>query len=164
MRNILADSSFCSRNSVVIKVFYVKKGQPIDMVFPLSKENIRGRFVNKVLELSGQDIFACYQCGKCSALCPSLERMDLLPNQLVRMVQFGRKEVLRSKTIWICSSCFSCAVECPKGIDIASLAEALRLMQLRLNVDHLDLKKISTEDLEELPPIALVGGARKFTA
>ncbi len=92
-----------------------------------------------------------------------MERMDLLPNQLVRMVQFGREEVLRSKTIWICSSCFSCGVECPKGIDIASLAEALRLMQLRLNIDHLDLNKISTEDLEELPPIALVSGARKFT-
>jgi heterodisulfide reductase subunit C len=134
------------------------------MVYLLSRENINSKFVKRALELSEQDIFACYQCGKCSALCPSMEKMDLLPNQLVRMVQFGMEEVLESKTIWICSSCFSCAVECPKGIDIASLAEVLRLMHLRMNIDHIDLNKIPERDLEELPPIALVGGVRKFTA
>ena len=32
----------------------------------------------------------CYQCGKCSAGCPMAEHMDLLPNQLVRLVQMDR--------------------------------------------------------------------------
>jgi len=133
------------------------------MVYLLSRENINSKFAKRALELCEQDIFACYQCSKCSALCPSMKKMDLLPNQLVRMVRFGMKGVLESKIIWICSSCFSCSVEWPKGIDIASLAEALRLMYLRINIDHIDLNEISERSLEELPP-ALVCGVRKFTA
>ena len=43
-----------------------------------------------VADLAHTNVQACYQCGKCSAGCPVADKMDLLPNQLVRLVQMGR--------------------------------------------------------------------------
>ncbi len=42
-------------------------------------------FVDKVESLAGQDLLACYQCGKCSAGCPMASYMDILPNQMIRL-------------------------------------------------------------------------------
>jgi len=42
-----------------------------------------------VLELAGVRVALCYQCGKCSASCPMAKFMDLLPNQVMPLVQFG---------------------------------------------------------------------------
>lgn len=37
-----------------------------------------------------------------------------------------KQEVLNSNTIWICTTCFSCSVRCPRGIRPTELIEALR--------------------------------------
>ena len=50
----------------------------------LSGERVRGELVRKIEELSGQNLLACNQCGKCSAGCPAAAVMDLLPNQVIR--------------------------------------------------------------------------------
>lgn len=53
--------------------------------------------------------------------------MDYLPNQIIRMVQLGMEEqVLSSKTIWLCASCLTCTVRCPREIDIAEIMDYLR--------------------------------------
>jgi heterodisulfide reductase subunit C len=53
--------------------------------------------------------------------------MDVMPNQVMRMVQLGLEdEVLRSKTIWLCASCQTCTTRCPNDIDIAHLMDTLR--------------------------------------
>ncbi len=102
------------------------------MKVELSSEKVHSDFVKKVEELSGQNILSCYQCGKCSAGCPSSFAMDLLPSQIIRMVQLGlQDEIMNSKTIWLCASCLTCSVRCPRGIDIAGIFEALRLLVTR---------------------------------
>ncbi|MDR2106559.1 MAG: hypothetical protein LBP24_04045, partial [Coriobacteriales bacterium] len=35
------------------------------------------------------DLDDCYQCGKCTAGCPMAHEMDLVPRQLIRMLQLG---------------------------------------------------------------------------
>ncbi len=121
--------------------------------------------IDKVAELSGQNLYGCYQCGKCSGGCPSVWQMDILPNEVIRLVQTKRvDDALNSKTIWICASCFTCTVRCPRGIDLAKIMEALRQIHLRRNVDHIDIKKVAQGEINELPPIALVGNFRKQTA
>ncbi|MBP1768347.1 MAG: hypothetical protein H6P98_2462, partial [Candidatus Aminicenantes bacterium] len=60
----------------------------------VSKKKIRDDFVKKIEELSGQKLLACYQCGKCSAGCPAVGEMDILPNQVIRYAQLGFKEEL----------------------------------------------------------------------
>lgn len=117
-------------------------------------------FVRKVEELSGQNIFACHQCGRCSASCPMRFAMDVPPYHVIIMVQGERKkEVLDTKTIWICTSCSSCTIRCPKGLDLSKVMEALRQIILRQNVDLVKLSKISPD----LPQIAVVSNLRKFT-
>jgi heterodisulfide reductase subunit C len=131
----------------------------------LSKDKLAGNLLKKVVELSGQNVFACYQCGKCSAGCPLVSVMDLLPNQVIRLAQLGEiEEVLKSNTIWLCASCFTCGVRCPKGVDLAKIMEALRQIILRKNIDKISLRQIKKEELEELPQIALVSAFRKATA
>ncbi len=131
----------------------------------ISRQTIKNSIVAKVEELSGQNLLACYQCGKCSAGCPAISQMDLPPNQVIRYAQLGfTDELINSKTIWICASCLTCNVRCPKGINIAEIMEALRQVLLRQRKDHVNINKLSEEQKSELPPIALVGSFRKSTS
>ncbi len=117
-------------------------------------------FLKKVESLSGQVLTLCEQCGICSTSCPMVEEMDLTPAGIIRAVQIGDRSVLKSKAIWVCASCFSCTVRCPRGIDLAKVTEALRELTLRKKVDHIDLADARDEDY---PAIALVSAVRKFT-
>lgn len=80
---------------------------------------------------AGQDIRQCYQCGKCTAGCPSSYAMDLTPRQVIRAAQLGLKDdILKSSAIWLCLSCQVCSARCPKNIDIARVMEAFRNMAI----------------------------------
>ncbi len=131
----------------------------------ISRKKIKSSFVGKVEEISGQNLLACYQCGKCSAGCPAVTEMDILPNQIIRYAQLGFKdELLQSKSIWICASCFTCNARCPKGINVAEVIEAIRQILLRKRKDHLKIEKLSDLEKENVPPIAMVSSMRKFTS
>ena len=135
------------------------------MRIEISTQKLHSDFVKKVEEISGQSLLSCNQCGKCSAGCPMSFAMDFLPNQVIRLVQLGLEEdIVRSKTVWICASCFTCTVRCPRGVDLAKVMEAVRLITLRRNVDYIQASDVSSDTLSELPQIALVGGFRKHTA
>jgi heterodisulfide reductase subunit C2 len=134
------------------------------MRIELTLKKLRSDFVKKIAELSGQDLMACYQCGKCSAGCPMVSTMDILPNQIIRLVQLGLQEdVLKSETIWLCASCVTCGARCPRGVDLSKIMESLRQTRLRKKHDAIDLAKIPKETLADLPPIALVSCFRKNT-
>ena len=131
----------------------------------ITKDKLCSDFVNKVSEISGQDLMACYQCGKCSAGCPMVSAMDVLPNQVIRLVQLGmEEEVTKSKAIWLCASCVTCGARCPRGVDLSRVMEALRQLTLRKNQDKLDPGKMPKETIEDLPQIALVSCFRKLTS
>ncbi|MCL4853263.1 MAG: 4Fe-4S dicluster domain-containing protein [Bryobacteraceae bacterium] len=71
----------------------------------------------------------CYQCGKCTAGCPQAERMDLTPNQILRLVQLGLSErAARADAIWKCVSCLTCSTRCPQEVDCAGVMDQLRQM------------------------------------
>lgn len=119
--------------------------------------------LEKVEELSGERIFSCHKCGKCSAGCPIGVIMDVRPHQVIERIQADDLSVLESKTIWLCASCFQCAVRCPKDVDLTKVMEALRLVILRTNIDQISISQLCKEDLRELPPVALVSNFRKST-
>jgi len=126
----------------------------------LSSRTISADFARRVEELSAQSPYACYQCGKCSAGCPFAEHMDLLPSQVLRLVQLGDTAVLAATAPWVCASCLACQVRCPRGVDIARVMEAVRLIGLRAGDEKLDLRKSSADG--KIPQIAWVGVARKL--
>ena len=127
----------------------------------LASDNVD--FLNKISELSDQIITKCDQCGTCSGSCPMVGEMDITPSEMMRMVQLGRQEVMVSKAMWICASCFACTVRCPRGLDLSRVAEVLRQIKLRQAVDYIDIKNIPDDEMERLPQIAMVSGCRKFT-
>ena len=113
-------------------------------------------------DISGEIITLCEQCGICTTSCPMAEEMDYSPSNIMRMVQIGDYDILKSKAIWLCASCYTCTVRCPRGIDLSKVTEALRQINLRKNIDHLDIDHLDKE-VEELPAIALVSAMRKYT-
>jgi heterodisulfide reductase subunit C len=53
--------------------------------------------------------------------------MDYTPRRIIALVREGfKEEVLSSRTIWLCASCYACAVECPQGINITDFMYALK--------------------------------------
>jgi heterodisulfide reductase subunit C len=134
------------------------------MSVTISSKRLRSEFVNKVRELSGQNLQLCYQCGMCSGSCPAASNMDLSPRQIIELARLGlEEEIASSKTVWICASCLACTVNCPRGFDLSRMMEAIRLLTLRKNIDHVRLEDISPQERCELPQIAMVSGLRKFT-
>jgi heterodisulfide reductase subunit C len=135
------------------------------MRIEISNKRINNNFVSKISEISGQNLLACYQCGKCSAGCPAVSEMDILPNQVIRFAQLGlEKELLTCKSIWVCASCLTCNTRCPRGVNIAEVMEAIRLILLRKNIDNIKISELSEKRRAELPPIALISSFRKKTA
>ncbi len=121
-------------------------------------------FIRKVREISGENVGMCFQCGTCSGACPNTNEMDLIPRQLMRRAQLGMEEdVIQLKTPWICASCLSCTALCPRGIDIAKVMEAIRLLSLRENSDYVNPRELSEELIASLPQIALISSFRKHT-
>ena len=92
-------------------------------------------FLDAVEARSGEKVSGCYQCRKCANGCPVAFAMDVMPNQVMRMVQLGlEEELLRSKTIWLCASCQTCTTRCPNEIDIAHLMDSLRQLSREAGV------------------------------
>jgi heterodisulfide reductase subunit C len=88
-----------------------------------------------IREKSGQDILACYHCQKCVVGCPVAEFMDVPPNAIHRLIQYGRKdEILKSATIWLCAACETCGTRCPNDIDIARVMDALKQIAVKEGV------------------------------
>lgn len=95
----------------------------VDKITPSPSSDLR----DFVESRSGQKVFRCYQCGKCTAGCPAAYVMDMGPRQIMHFIQLGQKElVLGSSTIWLCISCQTCSARCPNEIDIARVMESLR--------------------------------------
>ncbi len=79
-------------------------------------ENVKG----------GDQLSMCMQCGACSGSCPIGTDMDHGPRKLIMMIRAGMKDtVLRSNTLWNCTSCYRCTVRCPRGIPVTSIVQGL---------------------------------------
>lgn len=97
------------------------------MELKLEATELRGGIRQKVEELSGQVVAECYQCGNCTAGCPTSYEMELAPNRVIRYLQLGLgEELLKLNTPWICASCETCYTRCPKGVSVAAVMDALR--------------------------------------
>lgn len=120
----------------------------------------------QIKKISKEMINDCMQCGKCTAGCPASSGMDVFPHQIMRHLQLGQfDKVIESKTIWNCASCFACAARCPRGVDLASLMEAIRLIKLRQKGNNrLKVKGVGQLMTDEkMPQQAIVSSFRKYS-
>lgn len=91
--------------------------------------------------------------------------MDATPRRILHMARLGMEErVGEFKSYWTCASCHTCTVNCPRGIDLARVMEAIRLLTLRKNIDMVNPSKLPGETVKEMPQIAMVSCFRKLTS
>jgi heterodisulfide reductase subunit C len=105
-------------------------------------ENRNTAFRDLILKTQvGEKIPTCMQCGACTGSCPVSHEMDYTPRQLVRLIQLGlKKEALNCNTIWICTSCFSCSVRCPRGIHPTEIIETLKTIAMQEGVRNKNVR------------------------
>jgi heterodisulfide reductase subunit C2 len=96
------------------------------------KKGMPGKhMLDKVREMSGVDLSACYQCKKCSCGCTVSGRSESIPSEIIRRLQLGAgSELLHNDLIWTCVSCETCFARCPMGIDMVAIMDALRAMAI----------------------------------
>lgn len=92
------------------------------------EEELDRQFLDVIKQMSGsEEIESCIQCGTCSSSCPMSVYMDYPPRKIIAMIKNGFKdEALRSFTIWLCPSCYTCQVRCPAKIKITDVMYALK--------------------------------------
>jgi quinone-modifying oxidoreductase subunit QmoC len=75
---------------------------------------------------SGEEIKMCMQCGICAGSCPLRHEMDYPPRQIFTLIRAGRRdEVMNSRAIKLCTSCYRCQVRCPRGIPVIDVMHGL---------------------------------------
>jgi heterodisulfide reductase subunit C len=135
------------------------------MPIQISDKTVKHEFIEKVAKLSGQDIYQCFQCGTCGGACPMSDHMEAVPRKIMRMAQLGLEDNINDlNTFWTCASCHSCSVNCPRGIDLAKVMEAIRQLTLRKNANKVEPSQLPADVVRELPQIAMVSCFRKLTS
>ena len=100
-------------------------------------EKYRNNFLREVethVE-DGEWIKMCMQCGVCSGSCPLGDAWTHPPQELFMMIRAGqRDEVLRSDSMWMCTSCYNCITRCPRGLPITHIMHGLANYANRLGL------------------------------
>jgi heterodisulfide reductase subunit C len=88
-------------------------------------------FALEVQRRSGENVFRCYYCQKCTVGCPTAYAMDYQPAQVLKMIQLGMREpLLKSSAPWLCVGCETCGTRCPNEIRLAPVMDTLKYMAL----------------------------------
>ena len=76
----------------------------------------------------GENLKRCFACGSCTLSCPVAEvEESYSPRRIIHMILLGLKEeVLRSKSIWYCLTCYRCQVRCPQEVKYPEIMRVLR--------------------------------------
>ncbi len=122
------------------------------------------RMMEAIGRISGVNPRKCMRCGKCTASCPAYDEMEYHPHQFVSMVENGRiDELIASRGIYTCLSCFACVERCPRSVEPAKLIEAVRLVVIRRQEEnHLTPQQVPARLDDELPQQALTAAFRKY--
>lgn len=101
-----------------------------------TEEELRDAFWNQIGSFpEGDRIKTCLQCGTCTGTCPVSDVMDITPRKAIALFRAGMiEEVLKSRTIWICASCYSCTVRCPQDIRVTDTMYALKRIAMEKNI------------------------------
>ncbi len=67
----------------------------------------------------------CYQCGKCTGVCPVDTVGDYSPRKIFRRTQLGIS-LMDSPDLWLCTTCRNCLRVCPKEVNMIDIMPAVR--------------------------------------
>jgi heterodisulfide reductase subunit C len=75
--------------------------------------------------VGGESLGWCYQCGKCTTVCPVDHVGDYSPRKIFRKVQTG-VDLFNDPDLWLCTTCMNCLRVCPKGVNMIEIMPAVR--------------------------------------
>lgn len=100
-------------------------------------EKYRNRFLREVeanVE-EGKWVKMCMQCGVCSGSCPLGPYWEHPPQEIFMMIRAGKRDkVLKSSSMWFCTSCYNCIARCPRGLPITHIMHGLAHYAKRLGL------------------------------
>jgi len=87
--------------------------------------------VQTIVDLGGDGIRNCVQCGACSAVCPGVKAgFPVLCRLLIRKILNGQlEETIEEVSTWGCQSCNRCTEVCPQGVRPQEVVFAYRRYQ-----------------------------------
>ena len=117
-----------------------------------------------IKERSGTDTRKCMKCGKCTGRCPAYADMDVKPHQFVSYIEKGKiNELLESKSLYTCLSCFACVERCPRGVAPQAVIEAVRQEVIRAQGGNvIKAEEVPAMIDETIPQQLLVSMFRKL--
>jgi quinone-modifying oxidoreductase subunit QmoC len=94
------------------------------------KARYNNNFLKEIEEQAelGEWVKMCMQCGLCSGSCPThfQAAWDHPPHEIFMMIRAGKRdEVLQSKSMWMCTSCYNCYVRCPRKVPVTHLMHGI---------------------------------------
>jgi len=100
-----------------------------------NEAELRQIFLEQVSKIpAGERLKRCIQCGTCTGSCTVSYAMDISPRELIALFRSGEMEtIMKSRTIWICASCYACTTRCPSGIKITDIIYALKRTAMEKN-------------------------------
>ena len=87
--------------------------------------------VAQILELGGDGLLECVQCGACASVCPaSRAGFSLYCKTLIRKLQTGHyEEIIEDSSTWACVACNRCTEICPRDAHPSDVVFAFRRIQ-----------------------------------
>lgn len=92
-------------------------------------------FTKEVEKISMSIPHMCYQCGTCTASCPSAPRSSYRIRKFVRRALLGlEEEALTDPDLWLCTTCYSCTDRCPRDIAPTDVIMAMRNLAAKRDI------------------------------
>jgi Fe-S oxidoreductase len=87
--------------------------------------------VEDVMAEVGETFMSCLQCGTCTSVCPWNQVLSYSPRRILRQLSLenGNQQSV-DQAVWSCVTCNACGLNCPRGIGIIDVMQAVR----RLNI------------------------------
>ncbi len=85
------------------------------------------KFADRLRKLGARNVYECFNCGNCTAICPLSDNDYIFPRKIVRYIQLGQGDrVRKSPELWLCHGCGECSATCPRRAYPSEIMNAAR--------------------------------------